>query len=59
MMARTPRRILAGILIVLGGIFMWFAPVGPGSSVAGMVMLGLGVAIEIAGIALEHVGERR
>lgn len=58
-MARTPRRILAGILVVLGGVLMWFAPEGLGSSIAGLVMLFLGVAIEIVGIMLERAGAQR
>lgn len=44
------RRVLAMILVVLGGVLMVLAP----EIWAGLVVLGLGVAIELAGIALER-----
>ena len=44
------RRTLAMILVVLGGVLMALAP----EIWAGLVVLVLGVAIELAGIALER-----
>jgi uncharacterized membrane protein YccC len=44
------RRALGAVLVVVGGVLMWLAPeVWPG-----VVLLGAGIALEIAGIALEH-----
>ncbi len=50
-MQRKPRRIVAGILVVLGGLFMWLAP---DVSYFGIGVLALGVVIEVVGIYLEH-----
>lgn len=50
-MSPKPRRILAGILVILGGLLMWLVPE---VSTVGFVMLLLGVAIEFIGIYLEH-----
>ncbi len=50
MMRKRPRRILAGFLVVLGGVLIFLAP----EMWVGLVLLALGVAIELAGIALEH-----
>lgn len=47
---RRSRRLLAGFLVVLGGVLMFLAP----EMWAGVALLVLGVAIEVAGIALEH-----
>jgi hypothetical protein len=44
------RRVLAVILVVLGGVLMFLAP----EIWAGLIVLALGVAIELAGIALER-----
>lgn len=44
------RRVLAGVLVLLGAVLMALAP----EIWAGMVVLALGVVIELAGIALEH-----
>lgn len=49
---RRSRRTLAMILVVLGGVLMALAP----EIWAGLVVLVLGVAIELAGIALERQG---
>lgn len=49
---RRSRRTLAMILVVLGGVLMALAP----EIWAGLVVLALGVAIELAGIALERQG---
>lgn len=51
-MLKNPRarRSLAVFLIVLGGVLMFLAP----GIWAGVVMLALGVAVELAGITLEH-----
>jgi uncharacterized membrane protein YccC len=47
---RRTRRILALSLVVLGGVLMFLAPpIWPG-----LIVLALGVAVEFAGIALEH-----
>jgi hypothetical protein len=45
-----PRRVVAVVLVVLGGLLLFFAPETPG----GMVLVALGVAIEAVGIFLEH-----
>jgi hypothetical protein len=47
---RHPRRVLATFLVVLGGVLMFLAP----EVWTGLAVLVLGVAIELAGIALEH-----
>lgn len=44
------RRVLATLLVVLGGVLMYLAP----EIWAGLLVLALGVVIELAGIALEH-----
>lgn len=44
------RRVVAAILVVLGGVLMFLAP----AIWAGLIVLALGVAIELAGIALER-----
>ena len=41
---------VAGILVVLGGVLMYLAP----EIWAGLGVLVLGVVIELAGITLEH-----
>ena len=50
-----PRRIVAGVLVVLGVVLMFAAP--ETESLSGAIVMGLGVLIEIGGIALE--GRRR
>ncbi len=45
------RKIVAGILIILGGLLMWLVPE---VSTAGFVILLVGVAIEFIGIYLEY-----
>jgi drug/metabolite transporter (DMT)-like permease len=50
-MHRKPRRILAGILIAVGGLMLWLAPE---ASTLGIVLLILAALIEIVGIYLEH-----
>ena len=45
------RRILAGLLVAVGALLMFAAPEDVPS---GAIVLGLGVLIEIAGIALER-----
>jgi hypothetical protein len=47
---RRSRRALAILLVVLGGVLMVLAP----EMWAGLAVLGLGVVIELAGIALER-----
>lgn len=47
---RRPRRILAAVLIVLGGVLMYLAP----EIWAGLAVLAIGVVIELIGIALER-----
>ena len=49
---RRSRRTLAMILVILGGVLMAMAP----EIWAGLVVLVLGVALELAGIALERQG---
>ena len=47
---RPVRRAIGAVLVVAGGLLMWFAP----DSRAGLTLLVLGVALELVGIALEH-----
>lgn len=47
---RRSRRVLAIFLVVLGGVLIYLAP----EIWAGLVVLVLGVAIELAGITLER-----
>jgi uncharacterized membrane protein HdeD (DUF308 family) len=47
---RRSRRVLAGFLVLLGGVLMFLAP----EIWAGLAVLGLGVVVEVAGIALER-----
>ncbi|WP_324780956.1 hypothetical protein [Thiobacillus sedimenti] len=47
---RKTRRGLALVLVVLGGVLMALAP----DIWWGLLVLALGVAVELAGIALEH-----
>lgn len=49
------RKIVAGILVILGGLLMWLVPA---ESTVGFVILLLGVAIEAVGIYLEHKDSR-
>ncbi len=46
------RRMVAGALVVIGALLMFAAP--EAESVAGAIVMGLGVLVEIAGIALER-----
>ena len=50
MPGKRTRRIVAGFLVVLGGVLLFLAP----EMRAGLVLLALGVLIELAGIALER-----
>jgi drug/metabolite transporter (DMT)-like permease len=47
---RRPRRVLATFLVVLGGVLIFLAP----EMWAGVLLLVLGGAVELAGIALER-----
>jgi hypothetical protein len=49
-MRKRMRRIIGAALVVCGALFMWLAP----DSAAGIVLLGAGIMLEIAGIAFEH-----
>lgn len=48
------RRALGAVLVALGAVLMWFAP----EVWSGAVLLAVGIALEIAGIALEHQNGR-
>ncbi len=50
-MRKKPRRILAVILMVLGGVLLLLAP---DSSRLGMALIAAAVVVEVAGIYLEH-----
>lgn len=50
MLTKRSRRFLAAFLVVLGGVLILLAP----EMWVGVVLLVLGVAIELAGIALER-----
>lgn len=54
-MSPKTRKILAGILVIFGGLVMWLVPE---VSTVGFVMLLFGVAIEFVGIYLEHKDSR-
>jgi membrane-bound ClpP family serine protease len=45
-----PRRVVAVLLVVLGGVLMFIAPGTPG----GAALIGLGIVIEVIGIFLER-----
>ena len=47
---RRSRRVLAGFLVLLGGVLMFLAP----EIWAGLAVLGLGAGVGVAGIALER-----
>ena len=47
---RLPRRLAGALLVVLGGAFMWLAP----ESLAGVLLLAVGIALEAIGLRLEH-----
>jgi len=47
---RRPRRVVAALLIGLGGVLMFLAP----EMWAGLLVLAAGVALELVGIALER-----
>lgn len=49
---KTKRRIFAGLLIAAGAVLMFAAPE---DTPAGAIVMGLGVLVEIAGIALERL----
>jgi hypothetical protein len=49
-MKTIARRVVAGMLIVFGAVLMFAAP----ETLSGALVVALGVAIEIAGIALER-----
>ena len=49
-MYRIQRRVVAAVLIVLGAVLMLAAP----ETLSGAIVIAFGVAIEIAGIALER-----
>ena len=50
------RRFIAIVLVVLGGILIFFAPetLGEYVSVGGLVLIAVGVIVEAVGIYLEH-----
>ena len=50
-MQRKTRRIVGGALVIAGAFFMWLAP---DFSWIGLFLIVLAVALEIAGIFLEH-----
>lgn len=50
-MTTKNRRILAMVLIVIGGILLWFAPESPG----GIILMIGGIVVELIGITLEKV----
>ena len=51
---RRTRRLIGAVLIVLGVALMLLAP----ESVGGLVVLGLAIALEFVGLALERRGDR-
>ena len=47
---RRLRRAAGAALVILGGALMWLAP----EALTGAILMAAGIALEIAGIALEH-----
>ncbi len=47
---RGARRVVGAVMIVSGAVLLWLAP----EVLPGVLLLAAGVALEIAGIALEH-----
>jgi len=47
---RLPRRIVGAVFVVTGGLFMWLAP----ESLAGVLLLAAGIALEAIGLRLER-----
>jgi hypothetical protein len=45
-----PRRLVAGVLVVLGAVLMFAAP----ATMSGVALIGLGILVEIVGIMLER-----
>ena len=61
MLRRTRlRRTIGVILVITGAVLMWLAPASTfgARSVAGAVLLGAGIVLELIGIALEHRDQR-
>jgi len=50
-----PRRIVAILLMLLGGLMLWFAP----ETLGGVVLLIVGLVIEAIGIFLDHRSEKK
>lgn len=50
MKPRTVRRSVGAVLVVAGALLMWLSP----ETLAGAVIAGAGIAIELIGIALER-----
>lgn len=51
-MKRRARRIVAALLIAVGAVLMVMAP----ETWGGLLLIGIGIAVEVAGIALEKRG---
>jgi membrane-bound ClpP family serine protease len=49
-MTKKTRRIIGGVLLVLGGLMLALAP----ETMGGLVLIVLAIAIEVTGIYLEH-----
>lgn len=56
-MHRKQRRIIGGILIVVGGLILWLAPVE--RTAVGYSIILLAVFVEAVGIYLEHKKDRK
>ncbi len=50
-----PRRIVASVLMLLGGLILWFAP----ETITGVVLLIVGFTIEAFGIYFAHRTEKQ
>ncbi len=58
---RKLRRTAGALLLIAGGLLMWFAPeaaFGAGS-ISGLVLMVAGIVLEVAGIALEHRAQNK
>lgn len=53
---RKLRRTAGALLLIAGGLLMWFAPEAAfgARSISGLLLMLAGIVLEVAGIALEH-----
>ena len=61
LMQKRLRRTVGAILLIAGGLLMWFAPEAAfGSiSISGLVLMLAGIVLEAVGIAIEHQDQNK